>query len=423
MTNKTNINIITLSDDNYIQHMAVMIASVLTNSKEDEEFNFYVMDGGISEKNKNKILKLKKIKNFNIEYVTGTKGKYNYCPLPDKHVENTYYRYEIPSFLPHLSRVLLLDPDIVVRGSLKEFLQTDLEDYSVGAIENPLSSAYPERLKYPKEYGYFNAGIILMDLNKLRETGFEKQCFDVTKNYPERTWHVDQCFINLVLHNRWKRLPYKYNFMSIMPYKQFKPEYYGLVRTPAEEVIEGMSDALIVHFIGDNKPWEFMSKRLYKNDYWKYLRMTPWKNYIPKDFTALNVFKKYTLSDNNLNLIRKIFGKKLYYFIESWLNQEQKCKTKKKEYDKFKRTHSELNEYKISLSSPKDGYHYIDDLNIHCLKSWNKWFMTNSITEIVCCEDFWNKIEDKRTLKDTIHRYLKFNGKFKIINGNNNEAF
>lgn len=422
--NKTHISIISPSDENYVQHLAVMIASVLHNSTDKEEFDFYVMDGGISDKSKKKLLKLKKIKDFNINYVTGSKDKYKFCPLPQKHVENTYYRFEIPAFLPNLSRVLLLDPDIVVRKSLKEFWQTDLEDFAVAAVENPLSSAYPKRLKYAKTFGYFNAGIVLMDLDKLRAMDFENKCFDIAKNNPEITWHVDQCFINSVLHNQWKRLPYKYNFMSIMPFESYKEEYYGLKITPDSEVIEAMNDTLIVHFIGDNKPWEFMSNRLYKSEYWKYLRITPWRNYIPKDFTILNLFKKYILfNERFLNTIRKIFGKKPYLFIESKKNKQFNKEKEQKEYDKFKRENPNLDNFCISLEDGFDGYNYLNDLDFFDEKSWNKWFMTNSILEVVCSFSFYNNLsgEKKELINDLVYNYLKYNGKFKIINLQNNE--
>ncbi|MEI0529958.1 glycosyltransferase [Brachyspira pilosicoli] len=47
------------ADDNYAKYMGTTIASILSNSKEDEEIYFHLLDGGITEENKNKLLSLK----------------------------------------------------------------------------------------------------------------------------------------------------------------------------------------------------------------------------------------------------------------------------------------------------------------------------------------------------------------------------
>ena len=60
MSNKINVCLST--DNNYSKYAGVVIASVLSNSV-DGDFNFYILDGGISEENKAKILSLKSIKN------------------------------------------------------------------------------------------------------------------------------------------------------------------------------------------------------------------------------------------------------------------------------------------------------------------------------------------------------------------------
>lgn len=414
MQNKTIIQIISLADDNYAQHLAVMIASVLINSEEDEQFNFYIMDGGISEKSKEKLNKLKKIKDFNIEYVTGKNNDYQFCPLSSNYVENTYWRFEIPSFLPHLNKVLLLDSDLIVRGSLKEFWESDLEGYPAGCVENPFSLLYPKRLKYSDEYSYFNAGVMLMDLAKLREFNFGKKCFDFMKNHPERIWHVDQCVINSVLQNKWKRLPYRFNFMSIVPHKNYKQEEYALRNTPDEEVIDAINgNALIAHFIADNKPWEFMGNRLYMDDYWKYLKLTPWKHYIPKDFNFINLLKKIFIGDKSLNKIRKLLGKKVYYYILNKKIEKKEQISRQKAQDKFKKQYPNLDEFKIALSKElaNDDYFHIELLNPLEKQSWYEWFMTNTVSEVIISENDYND-----TILKNAKLFLKYNGRF-IVKG------
>lgn len=62
MNNKIRIDICFSADDNYAKYMGTAITSILKNSLEDEEIVFHLLDGGISEENKNKLLSLKKYK-------------------------------------------------------------------------------------------------------------------------------------------------------------------------------------------------------------------------------------------------------------------------------------------------------------------------------------------------------------------------
>jgi len=414
--NKTIIEIISVSDDNYVQHLAVMMVSILINSKEEEAFNFYIMDGGISEKSKKKLNQLKEIKDFNINYIVGKNKDYEFCPLTLGYVINTYYRFEILAFLPHLSKVLLLDSDLIVRGSLREFWEYDLEGKLVGAVENPFSLNYPKRLKYSEQNAYFNAGVMLMDLDKLREFNFESKCFEFVKKHSNFIWHVDQCVINRVLNENWKRLPYRFNFMSIVPHKNYKPEEYSLRNTPDEEIKDAINDnALIAHFIGSNKPWEFMGQRLYMDEYWHYLKKTPWKYYIPDDLSFKNAVKKLFLSCKVLNFIRKILGKKVYHFILDTELQKKQKKQDKKAQDKFKHSYPDLDIFKIALSKELQNqeYLYIDELKPTDKKSWYKWFMTNTVSEIIISDKNYND-----SILENAKLFLKYDGCFKIIEEN-----
>ena len=42
-----NIKIALASDENFARHLAALVASILSNSQNDEAFDFYILDGGI----------------------------------------------------------------------------------------------------------------------------------------------------------------------------------------------------------------------------------------------------------------------------------------------------------------------------------------------------------------------------------------
>ena len=65
----SNINICLSCDDNYAPYAGVVIASVLINSRDDENLIFYVLQNSLSMENKEKLSLLKKIKECEIHFI------------------------------------------------------------------------------------------------------------------------------------------------------------------------------------------------------------------------------------------------------------------------------------------------------------------------------------------------------------------
>ena len=91
------------SDNNFALPLTISISSILQNSNNDDYHFFHVLDKNISSKNKSRINKLKKIKDFDIEYIKVDDSLFLDCPLTKecKHISlQTYYRYIIPNLKP-----------------------------------------------------------------------------------------------------------------------------------------------------------------------------------------------------------------------------------------------------------------------------------------------------------------------------------
>ena len=55
-----DINICLSTDDNYIHHTAVVVASILSNAKNRDSYHFYILSTRLSSENKKKLNKVKK---------------------------------------------------------------------------------------------------------------------------------------------------------------------------------------------------------------------------------------------------------------------------------------------------------------------------------------------------------------------------
>lgn len=254
-----NINICLSCDDNYSKYAGVVIASILANADDDDNLKFYILDGQISSKNKEKILSLKSIKDCQIHFIEIDDKKFEiYAQIKThKYVTlQTYYRLKIAELLPDIERVIYLDCDMVVNRSLGELFEADLH-------QKPIAGVLDVRVKRKRKWknsNYINAGMILFDLKKIREEKIEEIFVDYTKNNIEIIDTGDQDIINFALKDKIEILPDTWNVQV----SNFASRT-SFTKHPA-----------IVHYIGPDKPWIFASTTFFKDLYFKYLQLTPW---------------------------------------------------------------------------------------------------------------------------------------------------
>ena len=133
--NKEKINICLSSDDNFAPYLLTTIISILKNANEEDEIYFYIIDNGISQINKEKLLKLKAIKEFNISFaslnIEDIKKYTNWINMNKNspYSVSTYSILSIPNLFPDIDKILYLDCDLIVTKSLKELFDYDIDNY------------------------------------------------------------------------------------------------------------------------------------------------------------------------------------------------------------------------------------------------------------------------------------------------------
>ena len=176
-----NIDIGFVIDDRYVKYCSVVIASILKNSKADENFTFYILnDGLISAQNKNKLNKLKKIKNFKVKWVTVniTLFKNQKTNLREDITIATNYRFVLSSVLPKVDKILLLDADLIIVNNLSEIWNTDINNYYMACCPSPSEiKEYQKSLDISENYKYCNTGVVLANLKEWRKDNIEEQFF------------------------------------------------------------------------------------------------------------------------------------------------------------------------------------------------------------------------------------------------------
>ena len=262
------------SGNNFIKYAGVVIASILVNSKQNEQLFFHVLDGGISETNKQKILSLKKLKKFEIEFVPIDFTRLKDCPLGYSAPEALvmYARICIPSLLPKIDKLLCLDCDMVVTQSLEELFNIDIENYYVAAVEDSVSSRWAARLNFSDKKLYFNAGMLLINCKKWRKENIEQKALDYIKTNKAKLAPLhDQDVYNALFVGKVKFLSKQFNL-------QYHPSYGKSRGADYSDMQEAINSPVIIHYASPDKPWFIFSRHPFRTEYFKYLKLTPWKN-------------------------------------------------------------------------------------------------------------------------------------------------
>ena len=279
-------NIVLNTDSQYVVHCCTMLSSLFENNI-NSKFNIHVISGGLTGPFINDIRNLveEKYSQKLYLYIIDSE-KLNYFPkYTNSHISQAAnYRLFVDKILPSdIDKVLYLDCDLIVTKSLAPLWHIDISDCPIGAVEDMWSGKDDNyiRLGYDKKYGYFNSGVLLINLKWWRENNICDKFIEYLKCHDNLKF-VDQDILNGMFYSSRKLIPFKWNvqdgFLRRKPKirKSCIPTLQNEIKSPA-----------IIHYTGSRKPWDYDCINPYKESYFKYLDMTKWKHtrpYMPLKF-------------------------------------------------------------------------------------------------------------------------------------------
>ncbi|MEY2423398.1 MAG: hypothetical protein QOI95_3465 [Acidimicrobiaceae bacterium] len=186
-----------------------------------------------------------------------------------------WVRTLLPDRLPDIDRVIYLDADVFVRAPIGDLWRIDLQGAPIAAVPNvvhPGMHAHVASMGVTGSAGYFNAGVIIVDLELWREQHLASSVMDYAVGHPNNPW-FDQDALNVVFNGRWHRLHPRWNAMnSLWTWPEWANRVYG------DEALDARDDPAILHFEGPAlcKPWHYLSNHPFRDSYWDTVRRTPW---------------------------------------------------------------------------------------------------------------------------------------------------
>ncbi len=260
MTNTQKKHIVFISDDNYAMPTIVAATSLYANKNESTCYTVHILCSSVSESNLKAMKRLSR-PDFDVDVrIMNDILKYEDLDIETLHVSSAaLYKFDIANIFSDLDKILYLDGDILVQKDLSDLFEADISSYYAAVVKDykPMTYDPPqtERLGIPKHTAYFNSGVMLMNLCKLRNDNI----YDKLINYRKTgvNFFMDQDALNVVFREQVLYLPLQYNVMSsVMGHFSGKllKKYYGL-NTSDKEKIYG--DASIVHLCTKYKPWDY----------------------------------------------------------------------------------------------------------------------------------------------------------------------
>lgn len=277
-------------NDAYVPYIAVTIKSIRVHHP-DEELVFHILTDGVSEKNRARLQdEVADDPGVSCHIITVDRSKV--CRLrKGKQHESVWYRVLLPEYLSdEVHRILFLDADTLVTGSLDALFELDLDGRSVAGCLDPLSFNADtfERLEYDPALKYLCAGVLMINLDYWREHGLEERIIAFATDQAERLRFWDQDAVNYVCRDTKLVLPLRYGVMSCF----FWPAWVGRIGSK-EELRECLLNPAIIHFAG-NAPWKKeLSRMLFHEDWQRYnkmLRRPVVRRYSLKGFKLLKLF-------------------------------------------------------------------------------------------------------------------------------------
>jgi lipopolysaccharide biosynthesis glycosyltransferase len=170
----------------------------------------------------------------------------------------TYARLLLSRIETPAERILWLDADTLTVAPLDELLSVDLNGAPVAAAQDVVvpfvSSPYGVnawlRLGLLPATGFFQAGVMLIDVAQWREQQIEERTLEFARTAPDETTHADQGPLNAILAGNWMPLEVKWNARARMHWSfavgRWVVSRFGIHRR---------QEAAIIHFFGARKPW------------------------------------------------------------------------------------------------------------------------------------------------------------------------
>ena len=263
--------------EGYVPHLGAAIASIVRCTP-DARIRFIILHDGIPLPRQAKIEAIAPDAEFVWTHIIdgdvpdfADHGHFN---------RTTLFRFQLERLAPaDCKRAIYLDADLIVMRDLRELFAIDLGQAALGAAVDAgaaidriiVPSKFAQRWGLSPRYSYFNAGVLLLDLERIRSERMFSEAERFLAQHQRDLPFNDQDALNWRFWGLWAGLPPAWNvqYDMVVPW---------LARDLPDELRVHSQQPALVHFTGPGKPWTPGFYHPWSWIYWQNLARTPFLN-------------------------------------------------------------------------------------------------------------------------------------------------
>ena len=277
-----DVNIALVVDASYAMPATVTLDSITKHSS--RSIAFYIVDCGLGDEDKHRMMSSMRAKpNVSLVFIPINGDGLGASLGP------VWAKVDLIDLVP-VERALYIDADILARGDVGTLWDTDLGGKLLGAC---VDVGFPFGHEEIERGPYFNAGVLLMDLKKLRNE--VPKLRDLAESMRSSKFK-EQDVMNTHFRGAWKSLSLQWNAQGLGTYAE--------IRTADRDAanLHEMANPILVHFTGPispslplvldpdkqpcfSKPWGYLKARghPFAEEWWAALKETPWKEWVESE--------------------------------------------------------------------------------------------------------------------------------------------
>lgn len=259
--------------------------SLFETNKYVEELNVYLLGDYVSDENKQTLDSIAERYNRKF-YAIDVPA----LDIPDilcsqRWPRSAYTRLFSGQLLPKdIEKALYLDCDTIITGDISCLAYKDISEHAIYGVKDCIGKYYKQNIGLGEKSPYINAGVLLLNLNKLRQMDMSKEIAKFLDMYAKTMIYADQDVLNGVFKGNVGELDPQYNLMTLLYVYTYNE--VRMIRHPTNyydktTVENAKACPSIVHFTTcmlNIRPWFKNSEHPYAKEFEKYWAMSPWLN-------------------------------------------------------------------------------------------------------------------------------------------------
>lgn len=295
-----SVAVVLSTNEAFIPYLGVAVYSLIKNARKDRNYDIIILASSIPNDAFSSIIELANGRDNISVRIYDTSFLIGALPRNLFHVEGyvpveTYNKCFITDIMSGYDRCLYLDSDILVLDDVGKLYDFDLEGNAIGASANVanINAAYCgkeikgrrfdeyllDELEVQDRNKYFQAGVLILDLNKLSAMELPRRSLAALKKIKKPIF-FDQCIFNHLFYGNVAFFSTRWNHVWYM-------QQYSYLRGSVPDKIffdyaRGRAAPLIVHYAGGSKPQNKLGWTL-SDRFWSYAVESPFFNDIKAD--------------------------------------------------------------------------------------------------------------------------------------------